>query len=174
MEGLRMDEPNPRPRHYSIPLAMVVLAGLIHANFEDWLFAVGSYISVYFWVFAFLLADLVPDAVWFRPPLLFPEVHVRRQPVSASPCPPDDPIVYQWPGRERGGRPHVSSQCDTSFCTARRRGDDRPAACGNAPGAWELPNISLVEAPEAYSAPRRFFWEQTMLPKMIGAVARRF
>jgi glycosyltransferase involved in cell wall biosynthesis len=31
----------------------------------------------------------------------------------------------------------------------------------------ELPNISLVEAPEAYSAPRRFFWEQTMLPKMI-------
>jgi O-antigen ligase len=51
------------PRHYSIPLAMVVLAGLAHANFEDWLFAVGSYLSVYFWVFAFLLADLVPGAV---------------------------------------------------------------------------------------------------------------
>ena len=51
------------PRHYSIPLAMVVVAGLIHANFEDWLFAVGSYISVYFWVFAFLVADLVRDAV---------------------------------------------------------------------------------------------------------------
>jgi O-antigen ligase len=51
------------PRHYSIPLAMVVLSGLVHANFEDWLFAVGSYPCVYFWVFAFLLADLVPAAV---------------------------------------------------------------------------------------------------------------
>jgi O-antigen ligase len=51
------------PSHYSIPLAMVVVAGLCHASFEDWLFAVGSYICVYFWVFAFLLADLVPDAV---------------------------------------------------------------------------------------------------------------
>jgi O-antigen ligase len=51
------------PRHYSIPLAMVALTGLVHANFEDWLFAVGSYASVYFWVFAFLLADFVPAAV---------------------------------------------------------------------------------------------------------------
>jgi O-antigen ligase len=51
------------PRHYSIPLAMVVLSGLIHAGFEDWLFAVGAYPCVFFWVFAFLLADLVPGAV---------------------------------------------------------------------------------------------------------------
>jgi hypothetical protein len=51
------------PNHYSIPLAMVVVSGLCHATFEDWLFAVGSYICVYFWVFAFLLADLVPAAV---------------------------------------------------------------------------------------------------------------
>ncbi len=51
------------PRHYSIPLAMVVLAGLVHTSFEDWLFAVGSYPCVYFWIFAFLLADLLPDAV---------------------------------------------------------------------------------------------------------------
>ncbi|HVM94261.1 MAG TPA: O-antigen ligase family protein [Terriglobales bacterium] len=49
-------------RHYSIPLALVVLAGLIHANFEDWMFAVGAYPCVYFWVFAFLLADLIPPA----------------------------------------------------------------------------------------------------------------
>jgi O-antigen ligase len=48
------------PFHYSIPLAMVVLAGLAHASFEDWLFAVGAYPCVYFWVFAFLLADLRP------------------------------------------------------------------------------------------------------------------
>jgi O-antigen ligase len=51
------------PRHYSIPLAMVVVAGLAHAAFEDWLFAVGYYLCVYFWFFAFLLADLVPGAV---------------------------------------------------------------------------------------------------------------
>ena len=51
------------PRHYSIPVAMVILAGLIHAGFEDWLFAVGYYLCVYFWVFAFILADLVPRTV---------------------------------------------------------------------------------------------------------------
>ena len=49
------------PRHYSIPIAMVVLSGLVHANFEDWLFAAGSYLSLFFWVCAFLLADMVPD-----------------------------------------------------------------------------------------------------------------
>jgi len=47
-------------RHYSIPLAMVALSGLVHANFEDWMFAVGAYPCVYFWVFAFLLADILP------------------------------------------------------------------------------------------------------------------
>jgi O-antigen ligase len=51
------------PRHYSIPLAMVVVAGLAHASFEDWLFAVGYYLCVYFWCFAFLLPDLIPGAV---------------------------------------------------------------------------------------------------------------
>ena len=51
------------PCHYSIPVAMVVLSGLVHASFEDWLFAVGSYPCVYFWVFAFLLVDLVPGSV---------------------------------------------------------------------------------------------------------------
>jgi O-antigen ligase len=51
------------PRHYSIPLAMVVVAGLAHASFEDWLFAVGYYLCVYFWSFAFLLPDLIPGAV---------------------------------------------------------------------------------------------------------------
>jgi len=53
------------PYHYSVPLAMALLAGFVHATFEDWLFAVGSYPCVYFWAFAFILADLVPksDAV---------------------------------------------------------------------------------------------------------------
>jgi len=39
---------------------MVLLAGFVHASFEDWLFAVGAYPCVYFWVFAFMLADLMP------------------------------------------------------------------------------------------------------------------
>jgi O-antigen ligase len=43
------------------PLALVLTAGLVHAFFEDWLFAVGSYLCVFFWVAAFLLMDLVPD-----------------------------------------------------------------------------------------------------------------
>ena len=51
------------PHHCAIPMAMVVVSGLIHAGFEDWLFAVGSYPCVYFWFFAFLLADFIPDAV---------------------------------------------------------------------------------------------------------------
>jgi len=64
-------------RHYSIPLAMVVLAGLVHANFEDWLFAVGAYPCVYFWVFAFLLDDLKPAAAAASNVAVFP-----RPPVS--------------------------------------------------------------------------------------------
>jgi O-antigen ligase len=46
--------------HYSIPLALVVTAGLVHAGFEDWLFAVGSYLCVFFWVAAFMLIDVLP------------------------------------------------------------------------------------------------------------------
>jgi hypothetical protein len=48
------------PYHCSVPLAMVLAAGFVHAGFEDWLFAVGAYPCVYFWGFAFMLADLVP------------------------------------------------------------------------------------------------------------------
>jgi O-antigen ligase len=51
------------PRHYSIPLARVVVAGLAHASFEDWLFAVGYYLCIFFWFCVFLLSDLIPDAV---------------------------------------------------------------------------------------------------------------
>jgi O-antigen ligase len=48
--------------HYSVPLMLVVLAGLLHAGFEDWLFAVGYYLTVFFWVMAFLLMDVLPDS----------------------------------------------------------------------------------------------------------------
>jgi O-antigen ligase len=46
--------------HYAVPFALVTIAGLIHAGFEDWLVAPGSYLCVFFWVCAFLLIDLAP------------------------------------------------------------------------------------------------------------------
>jgi O-antigen ligase len=48
--------------HYSVPLMLVLLAGLTHAFFEDWLFAVGYYLTILFWSFAFLLMDVLPEA----------------------------------------------------------------------------------------------------------------
>jgi O-Antigen ligase len=48
------------PNNYAVPLAMIMLGGLIHAAFEDWLFAVGSYLCVLFWIFGFILVDLAP------------------------------------------------------------------------------------------------------------------
>ena len=49
------------PYHYCIPLSLVAIAGLVHAGFEDWMFAVGSYLSLFFWVLVFLLIDLAPE-----------------------------------------------------------------------------------------------------------------
>jgi O-antigen ligase len=48
------------PLHYSVPLALISLAGWVHAFFEDWLFAVGYYLTVFFWSSVFILADLQP------------------------------------------------------------------------------------------------------------------
>ncbi len=48
------------PFHPAIPLAMVMVAGLIDAGFEDWLFAVGYYLCVFFWSLAFVFMDFVP------------------------------------------------------------------------------------------------------------------
>jgi O-antigen ligase len=50
------------PYHYSVPFALITIAGLVHAGFEDWLFAAGSYLCVFFWVSAFLLVDLAAEA----------------------------------------------------------------------------------------------------------------
>ena len=44
------------------PIAAVVAAGLVHAAFEDWLFAVGYYLCILFWALAFVLVDLLPAA----------------------------------------------------------------------------------------------------------------
>lgn len=51
------------PYHCAVPFAMVLLAGLVHAFFEDWLIAVGYYLCVFFWTSAFLLSDMLPDRV---------------------------------------------------------------------------------------------------------------
>jgi O-antigen ligase len=42
-----------------VPLVGVVLAGLVNAAFEDWLFAAGYYLCVLFWGLAFVLDDFV-------------------------------------------------------------------------------------------------------------------
>ncbi len=49
------------PYHYCIPLTLVAIAGLVHACFEDWMFAVGSYLCLFFWVAVFLLIDVAPE-----------------------------------------------------------------------------------------------------------------
>jgi O-antigen ligase len=51
------------PCHPAVPLAIVMVAGLIHAGFEDWLFAPGNYLCVFFWSLAFILVDLAPSSV---------------------------------------------------------------------------------------------------------------
>jgi O-antigen ligase len=47
----------------TIPLAGVLAAGLVHAAFEDWLFAPGYYLCVFFWTLAFIMVDLLPATV---------------------------------------------------------------------------------------------------------------
>jgi O-antigen ligase len=52
----------------ALPAAAVVLAGIVHASFEDWMFAVGYYLCIFFWVIAFILVDLLPGrAVVLQP-----------------------------------------------------------------------------------------------------------
>jgi len=54
------------PAHLSIPFAMVVAGGMLHAAFEDWMFAPGYYLCVFFWCLAFALVDLVPSQAAVR------------------------------------------------------------------------------------------------------------
>jgi O-antigen ligase len=49
---------SPSAAHGAFPLAIVILAGMIHAIFEDWLLAPGNYLSVFFWSIAFVFVDL--------------------------------------------------------------------------------------------------------------------
>jgi O-antigen ligase len=47
---------------HGVPLAGIMVAGLVHAGFEDWLFAPGYYLCVFFWALAFIMVDVVPAA----------------------------------------------------------------------------------------------------------------
>lgn len=49
-------------QYYAVPIVGVLVAGLVNAAFEDWLFAVGYYACVFFWALAFVLPDLIPAA----------------------------------------------------------------------------------------------------------------
>jgi O-antigen ligase len=52
----------------AVPLAGILAAGLVHAAFEDWLFAPGYYLCVFFWTIAFIMADVLPTAASFAAP----------------------------------------------------------------------------------------------------------
>jgi O-antigen ligase len=74
-------------RHYVVPVAMVLTAGLVHAAFEDWLFAVGYYLSVIFWALAFAFLDMLPStvpAVVYRPITDFGFATLGRDPSAAA------------------------------------------------------------------------------------------
>lgn len=71
--------------HYVVPLAMVVVAGLIHAFFEDWLFAVGSYLCLFFWIAAFALTEFSPTPLIDR--LQSPVSHSAWQAGFGVPAP---------------------------------------------------------------------------------------
>ena len=48
----------------SVLAGAIILAGLVNACFEDWMFAVGYYMSVIFWVLALSLRDWMACPVW--------------------------------------------------------------------------------------------------------------
>jgi O-antigen ligase len=69
----------------ALPIAAILLAGLIHAMFEDWLFAVGYYICVFFWSLAFMLPDFLPTrAVTFVDQPFLP-IHISPTEATVTP-----------------------------------------------------------------------------------------
>jgi O-antigen ligase len=66
------------------PAAAIVAAGLVHAAFEDWMFAVGYYLCVFFWAIAFILVDVLqePAGAASAEPIVIPLA--GRQPLAAA------------------------------------------------------------------------------------------
>ena len=75
------------PASGAVPLAMVIVSGIVHAGFEDWLFAPGYHLCIFYWSMAFILVDQVlalnpassRSASWWNPRA------VRRQLNSVVP-----------------------------------------------------------------------------------------
>src|SRR5208337_50632 len=74
---------------------------------------------------------------WFQQSVLFPARPVRCQPVSERSYPTDDQIVYQWSCRERGRRPYLSAQCDSSSRAESGGGNHGVVEPGDARGVWK-------------------------------------
>jgi O-antigen ligase len=65
----------------ALPAAAIIVAGLVDAMFEDWLFAVGYYVCVFFWSISFILADILPEqAVVYAPQALPRETYYQPVP----------------------------------------------------------------------------------------------
>lgn len=54
--------------HPAVVAAPIILAGLVNAVFEDWMFAVGYYMCVIFWVLSFSLCDWMACPAWSETP----------------------------------------------------------------------------------------------------------
>jgi O-antigen ligase len=68
----------------AVPAAAIVAAGLFHAIFEDWMFAVGYYLCVFFWAIAFILVDVMPQTAVVYPPEMFVPMSARYAGAAAS------------------------------------------------------------------------------------------
>jgi len=68
----------------SAPAAAIVAAGLCHAMFEDWMFAVGYYLCVFFWAIAFIMVDVLPRASIVYAPEMFVPSPVQYAGAAAS------------------------------------------------------------------------------------------
>jgi hypothetical protein len=68
----------------AVPAAAIVTAGLFHAMFEDWMFAVGYYLCVFFWAIAFIMMDVLPRRTVVYPPETFIPIPCQYAGAAAS------------------------------------------------------------------------------------------
>jgi O-antigen ligase len=68
--------------HAAVPIALVLIGGIVHAVFEDWMFAPGNYLSVFFWSVAFIFVDVAPKSL--RQASLVSHSGVRQYAVSRA------------------------------------------------------------------------------------------
>ena len=69
----------------ALPIAAILLAGLIHAMFEDWLFAVGYYLCIFFWSLAFMLPDFIPSRAVTSGDQPFLPIHISATEATFAP-----------------------------------------------------------------------------------------